>query len=531
MITLESLYQDVVGGFSSDYPFMEFYEGDEKRVFYREDFQRKTRAVAALLEEKLSGIEKGRFIGIKHETHPFWFCVFYGLGMCGYNVMFLDENANKTVLHNCISMGNLGAIIGKADDSDEVLCLDFDEIVSAMEGEPQNTKWGEMLCLCTSGTTGIAKTVVFKAATITRIQRVLRATLFGHPCNLDSCYALGVDRMRVLATLPMRHIFGFEVPSIYWGFGCTFVFPKNQGVLELVRTIREEKIWSTYGVPALWKAIFNVYKSRTEEVSEDTFEEFFGSQFKNGLIGGAKIDEDLKPFLKTVGFQMGNTYGQTETGGAISLGYLTEEKSMSGIPGYSGQLFNGHRAGVINSEGEWVRNGKGELAVAGLNIYDGILRDGQFISRQEEYGELQHTGDMFLIDGDDFYCMGRADNMIINDAGENIYVEELEEDFAFLKDVTSQYAAVGVNNRPILAVSGSDEKEDLLIAKIADVNRTLPHYKRVENVYVVSEKLPVTSKNEVDRKAIEETITLWKRENADSVRTYNLRKMSRNIKA
>ena len=32
-------------------------------------------------------------------------------------------------------------------------------------------------------------------------------------------------------------------------------------------------------------------------------------------------------------------------------------------------------------------------------------------------------------------------------------------------------------------------------------------------------------------KAIEETITLWKRENADSVRTYNLRKMSRNIKA
>jgi acyl-CoA synthetase (AMP-forming)/AMP-acid ligase II len=121
--------------------------------------------------------------------------------------------------------------------------------------------------------------------------------------------------------------------------------------------------------------------------------------------------------------------------------------------------------------------------------------------------------------------------MIINDAGENIYVEELEEDFAFLKDVTSQYAAVGVNNRPILAVSGSDEKEDLLIAKIADVNRTLPHYKRVENVYVVSEKLPVTSKNEVDRKAIEETITLWKRENADSVRTYNLRKMSRNIKA
>ena len=529
MITLESLYQDVVGGFSSDYPFMEFYEGDEKKIYYMKDFQKKTKAVAALLEKKLAGIEKGRFIGIKHETHPFWFCVLYGLGMCGYNVMFLDENANDIILHNCIDMGNLGAIIGKKDDSKEVLCLDFDEIVSASEGEPENKKWGEMICLCTSGTTGIAKTVVFKAKTITRIHRVLRATLLGHPYNLESCYDLDIDKMKVLATLPMRHIFGFEVPSIYWGFGCTFVFPKNQGVLELVRVIKEDGIWSTYGVPALWKAIFNVYKSRTSEINQETFEEFFGKQFKNGLIGGAKIDEDLKPFLKSVGFQMANTYGQTETGGAISLGYLTEEKSMNGIPGYSGQLFNGHRAGIINSEGEWVPNGKGELAVKGLDIYDGILRGGQFISREEEYGELQHTGDMFLIDGVDFYCMGRADNMIINDAGENIYVEELEEDFAFLKEETKQYAAVGVNNRPILVLYGHDDDEEKLVEKIAKVNKTLPHYKRIENAYVLSAKLPVTSKNEVDRKALEETISLRMSEDADSVRKYNLRQIGKKV--
>ncbi len=527
MITLEALYRDVVCGFPSDYPFLEYYEGDDKKVLYREDFEKKTKAIAAVLEKKLGVLKKGSFIGIKHATHPFWFATLYALGMCGFNVMFLDENANETVLNNCIKMGNLAAVIGKEKEACLIPTINFEELVKANEGEPQNKIWGEMICLCTSGTTGICKSVVFKAETITRIQRVLRATLLGHLYSLDSCYELGIDKMKVLATLPMRHIFGFEVPSIYWGFGCTLVFPKNQGVLELVRVIKEDNIWMTYGVPALWKTIFNVYKNSTEEINQKTFEEFFGKSFKNGLIGGAKFDEDMKPFLAKVGFKMGNTYGQTETGGAISLGYLTEPKSMKGLAGYSGQLFNGHKAGVINANGEWVASGKGELAVAGLNIYDGFLKDGKYYSREAEYGKLQRTGDMFFIEGDDYYCMGRADNMIINDAGENIYVEELEEDFSFLKEKTKQYATVGVNNKPILVIFGHDEKDESLLKEIINVNKKLPHYKRVENAYLVNKQLPVTSKNEVDRKAIEETLRLRMKADKESVRKYNLRSLSK----
>ena len=81
----------------------------------------------------------------------------------------------------------------------------------------------------------------------------------------------------------------------------------------MVRTIREERIWSTYGVPALWKVIFNVYRNQAGEVSKESFREFFGEQFRHGLIGGARVDEELRAFIASIDFNMGNAYGSTET--------------------------------------------------------------------------------------------------------------------------------------------------------------------------------------------------------------------------
>lgn len=530
MITIETMYEDTIGGFSNNYPLMEYYDNNEKKYIYKKDYKKRIEAIAAALEEQLIQVKKGRFVGIKYETHPFWLAVFYALGMIGYNIMLLDENANMTTIENCVKLGDLAAIIGKENEEYPVRNIVFNQLIKIDQGRPRIISWSDMFCLCTSGTTGIAKSVVFKAKTMTRIHRVVRATLIGHPYSISSFESLSIEQMRVLATLPMRHIFGFQVPALYMGFGCTFVFPKNNGVLELAQSIKKEKIWMTYGVPALWKAIFNIYKNQTDNICEETFSDFFGKQFKNGLIGGAKIDENLKPFLKEVGFMMANTYGSTETGGCISLGFLTEEKSMKGMPGYTGQLFNGHKAGVINSKGEWVTEGIGELAVKGLNIYDGILNNGKFYPRIDAYGVLLHTGDMFTIKGKDYYCIGRTDNMIVNDAGENIYVEELEEDFSFLRDITEQYAAIGINNRPVLILYTADRDEKKIIEDIQAVNVKLPHYKRIEGIYFVFSKLPVTSKNEVDRKKIEETIKMRKQADKNSIHYYAMREIKVNRK-
>ncbi len=502
MITTETMYQDVFGGFSPDYPMIEFYEGDKKQLVYAQDFDRKTKAIAAFLEEGLKDIAPGRWVGLKYPTHPCWMNVFYALEMIGYKVMLLDETATSVYLENAVKLGNLAAIVGVRGETYPVKAVAFEEAIIADKGMPGRVAWESMMCLCTSGTTGNAKSVVFKAETLSRIHRVLRSTLLAHPYTIKSSYELPINQMRVMATLPMRHIFGFQVPSIYIGYGCTLVFPKNPGVLELIRTIRDEKIWMTYGVPALWKSIFNVYRNQADGLDKTSFHDFFGRQFTHGLIGGASIDEELRALIAKIDFDMANTYGCTETGGAITLGFLNEEKSISGSAGYSGQLFNGHKAGVLEEDGTWQPQGIGELAVKGLNITDGSLDRGIFVPRTDSLEELYRVGDIFKIENGDYYYLGRADNMILTDAGENIYVEELEEDFALLREKADQYCAVGYQGAPVLVVSKPACTEEDLIGEIARANTALPHYKRLEWVFVIDDTLPLTSKKEIDRMRI-----------------------------
>lgn len=523
MITLETIYEDVFAGFSPNYPMVEYYVGDEKRLMYAKDFKNKTKAVGAFLEKALEGVEKGRWIGLKYPTHPLWMNVFYGLAMIGYKVMLLDEGATPLYVRNAVELGRLAAIVGTRGEDFPVVSIPFEDAVAAEAGEPSSTAWESIMCLCTSGTTGSAKAVVFQAKTLTRIQRTVRCTIFGNPFTMRSAENLDIEQMRMMATLPMRHVFGFQAPSVFVGFGCTLVFPKNPGVLEMVRTIREEKIWTTYGVPAVWKSIFNVYRNKVGGVGRESFSDFFGEQFRHGLIGGTKIDEELAAFVGTIDFCMGNAYGSTETGGCIALGFLNDVKSMEGPAGYSGQLFNAHAAGVIVEDGSWQPQGMGELAVTGKNIADGFLREGEFVSRQEVHGELYRTGDVFQIRGDDFYCVGRVDNMILNDAGENIYVEELEEDFELLRDKVGQYCAVGFEGRPVLALFRPASDEGALIREILQVNNRLPHYKRIELVFVTAGPLPSTSKQEVDRNAVSISLTEWNA-GAGGVRKYNMRK-------
>lgn len=523
MITLETMYEDAYGGFSPDYPLVEYYVDDEKRLMYARDYRVKTKAVAAFLEERLAGVERGRWVGLKYATHPLWMTVFYGLEMIGYKVMLLDEGATPLYVKNVVELGKLAAIVGVQGEEYPVLNIPFEEATAVQDGEPSSVAWEDTMCLCTSGTTGSTKAVVFKAGTFTRLQRTVRSTVFGSPFTTRSAESLSLEQMRVMMTLPMRHVFGFEVPHIFGGYGCTLVFPKNPGILEMVRTIREERIWSTYGVPALWKVIFNVYRNQAGEVSKESFREFFGEQFRHGLIGGAKVDEELRAFIASIDFNMGNAYGSTETGGCITLGFLNDVRSIEGPASYSGQLFNAHRPGVIAEDGSWQPQGIGELAVTGKNIADGFVDAGEFVSRQETAGELYHTGDIFQIEGEDFYYLGRVDNMILTDAGENIYVEELEEDFAILRDRAEQYCAVGFEGRPALVLAGVLSEVDELVEELCAVNGALPHYKRVEAAFVSASPLPLTSKKEVDRKAV--AALLAAAEGADTAfERYGLRK-------
>lgn len=504
--TFEELYAHSILGFSNNYPIAECYENNEKRIFSRDEYIAKIEAIAAALEKELSGIEKGRWIALRHRTHVYWLPVFLALEMIGYKVMSVDENIAGNGLARVMEMGNLAAVISHAPLGMEGLRdISFDAVTAAETGKPEKVCWETQMCVCTSGTSSAAKTIVFNAEIILQIQKNIKNFTFASPEVVDSLRAIPPHETRILVTLPMRHIFGFEIPMIFWGQGCTMVFPKNNGVLELTEAIKRERIWFTYGVPALWKAIFRIYQNKCGTVSPETFREFFGEQFTHGMIGGARIDADFKNLVNSTGFCLSNAYGGTEIGGCVSIGYFNTEPDM-GIPGeYSGAAMNGHIPKIIQEDGSIVDEGTGELAVLGNKcIYSGILEHGAFVSRIERFGEMYRTGDMFTIKDGILFYQGRCSNMIVNDSGENIYPEELEEDFSVLETMTNQFCFIGIDDEPVLLLHTADSyenfEESALFAAIQKRNGELPHYKRLASVIVFRDPLPKTLKGEVSKK-------------------------------
>lgn len=510
-ITFESVFNNSVLGFSNDYPFVEFFENGEKKIMSKADYIDKLDAIAFALEKKLENVEKGRWVALRHATHVYWPAVFFALEKIGYKVMTMDENISGKAMQHCIEMGNLAAVVShNCLNIENLIDISFDEVTASKCGVPENVCWESQMCVCTSGTSSMSKSVVYEAEVMLQIHKNIRNFIFSSPEVIRSLEKLPIYESRVLVTLPMRHVFGFQVPMIFWSQGCTMVFPANNGVFELVNSIKRERIWFTYGVPALWKAIFRVYKSKCKKVNPETFKEFFGEQFTHGMIGGARIDADFKNMVNSTGFCLSNAYGSTETGGCISLGYFNTEPK-SDIPGeYSGKTFNGHTPKIILEDGTISDEGTGELAVLGAkSIYNGSLENGKFISRVEKSGELYRTGDVFTLKDGVYYYQGRCSNMIVNDSGENIYPEELEEDFSILETLTDQFGFIGIDDEPVLLIHSTElenfENSDLF-EKIKKRNTELPHYKRLAKILVFKDILPKTLKGEISKKDIPDKI-------------------------
>ena len=517
-ITFEDLYNHSILGFSNSYPIVEFYEKDQKKFFSKAEYIAKIDAIAYALEKKLEHVEKGRWIALRHKTHVYWLAVFLALEKIGYKVMSVDENINQKGLQRCAEMGNLAAVVSYSSmNMENILDISFEEVTSAETGTPQHICWESQMCVCTSGTSSAAKTIVFEAEVILQIQKNCKNFIFASPEVIESLRNISMNEARVLITLPMRHIFGFEVPMIFWAQGCTMVFPANtSSVLEITSAIKKERIWFTYGVPAIWKAIFRIYQNKCGKVSPETFKEFFGEQFTHGMIGGARIDVDFKNMVNSTGFCFSNAYGGTETGGCVSIGYFNTEPDM-GIAGeYCGVSMNGHFAKLILEDGSVADEGTGERALFGnRTIYNGNLENGNFISRIEKDGEMYRTGDVVTIKDGILFYQGRCNNMIVNDSGENIYPEELEEDFSILETQVNQFCFIGIDDEPVLILQIKDFdtfEESELFESIKKRNAELPHYKRLASVIVFKNALPRTLKGEVSKKDIPAEIEKCKAE-------------------
>lgn len=189
-----------------------------------------------------------------------------------------------------------------------------------------------------------------------------------------------------------------------------------------------------------------------------------GGRFREVIVGGAAMNEEVAEFLHKIKFPYTVGYGMTECGPLISY-----ENHEQYVPGSCGKILNGIMQVRIDSDDPY--NKVGEIQVYGENVMRGYYKNEEATANVFTEDGWLRTGDLGTIDTEKrIYIRGRSKTMILGPSGQNIYPEEIESK---------------LNNLPFVMESVVIEKEGKLIGLV------YPDYDTVDSTGVSHDDLPV----------------------------------------
>ncbi len=267
---------------------------------------------------------------------------------------------------------------------------------------------------------------------------------------------------------------------------------------------------------ALMKVGIDVREKLFSQIAEK-----FGGHFPTFSCGGAPSRAEYVTTLCDIGFNIYNGYGLTESSPTVTLNLDCRNK-----PECAGKAFPKAEFKIHDPDKE----GVGEIWIRGENVTRGYYNDPEATAASFEDGWFK-TGDYGRTDEEGLlYIMGRKKNLIILDNGKNVYPEEVEaffmEHIDYIHEVVIFEGEKEVNGRPqkiIVAAFQLDPEDfpdktaqelyEMMSLDVSNVNRLMPAYKRVQDIYVSTEPFEINSTRKVIRKKVEERYYAWLKEN------------------
>ncbi len=364
----------------------------------------------------------------------------------------------------------------------------------------------------TSGTTGFSKGVMLTG------WNLAGNVVFGLRSGLH------FTRSRVLTFLPLAHAYGcaFDMltplaagshitvlgrtpsPAVLLG---AFAEVKPHLILcvplvlekiyrkRILPAMSEPKVRRMLAMPGLRHLVYRKLRARLTAA--------LGGCFKEVVVGGAALSNEVEEFLHSIKFPFTVGYGMTECGPLIS--YTTPRQF---IPTSVGRTLPEIMETRIDSTDP--QNIPGEVLVRGQNVMKGYYKNEDATQAVMDKDGWFHTGDMGTRNPDGtLFLRGRCKSMILSASGQNIYPEELEarlNDMPFVAEslvvdrggkITALIYpdAEALESRNIPA-----DKVELLMEKIrAKVNSRLAPYERIAAVEIMKEEFKKTPKRSIKR--------------------------------
>jgi long-chain acyl-CoA synthetase len=237
------------------------------------------------------------------------------------------------------------------------------------------------------------------------------------------------------------------------------------------------------------------------------FHDAFGGQLRALFVGGAFTEPATLQFFYDLGILVGNGYGCTEAGTAITLNDFRPFRADT-----VGKPLPGMEVKIVNPDAE----GIGEVAVRSKTVMSHYLDDPEMTAETIRDGWL-FTGDLGRADSTGhLQLFGRKKNMIVTEEGKNIYPEDVETAFEGLpvkefcvfaenylwpaRTMTGEKLALVLHSDSGQPVSAS------LLGEIVERNRRLLNYKRIGGYVLWDRDFPRTASMKIKRGELAEEL-------------------------
>ncbi len=380
------------------------------------------------------------------------------------------------------------------------------------------------MIIYTSGTTGSPKGVMLSYN-----------NMMANIRSVADVVPIFTEDRRVMILLPLHHVLplmGTVVGPMTRGGGVA-ICPSMSGP-DIMDTLCRGKVAMFIGVPRLWqtlyagikkkidanfmtRALFNVCSAvGSRRLSRFVFKSIhkkMGGHLDYLVSGGAALDAEIGRGLRTLGLDVLEGYGMTETAPIITF---TRPDDI--IPGCVGLPMPSVECKIVN----------GELCAKGPNVMLGYYNRPEETAAVIDKDGFLHTGDLARFDEKGrVYITGRSKEIIVLSNGKNVQPSEIEYKIEKYDGKVKEAAVVqhGDMLRCIIvpqeewarSLSDKEVEEALKREVIEPYNLTVSNYKKLMSVFVYRGELPRTKLDKLQRFKLKELCE--RKQDADSMET------------
>lgn len=503
-------------------------EGGKERLTYGE-LHHLAQRVSGYLEQ--AGLEPGARIGLIGENRPEWGAIYFGILRAGFTVVPIDFAATAVQVRTILEASEASGFFVTPKVEAHLAEGGFDASTLA----DSCTLWSMSEALCFSGEVGAPRkpaeiaSLIFTSGTTGKPKGVMLShrNFTFEISRLASVFDLDDDD-HLLSVLPLHHTFeftsGFLLP---FSRGARVSYLESLDHESLQRAL-SSGVSGLIGVPALWQLLqrrlesklgdgpaakfsleslkqINLFMRDRLGLNVGLFSAFpvhraLGGRLKYLVSGGSALDPDVAKFFRSLGFNMTEGYGLTETAPVLTVTDPRERLVIGSV----GKPIHGVQITIADPD----ENGVGEVLARGPNVMLGYFGDDRSTAESFDNGWFR-TGDLGRLDDEGrLFIVGRQKDVIIDADGRNVYPDKIEEAYGGhprIEELSVVGLPDGARERvgcllvPSYGRSDRHEVRREIREHVHRVSEGLPFHERIKVLEIWDGRLPRTAKRSVKR--------------------------------